>query len=314
VLLRTLYQSTMAQFGELRAILARFTAADYFAALSALHWTAFGFLLMINPSGSDKSGLFFHPGTPLPLWQDWNPMVVMVGRTTGTCMIGAFGFGWLLVPRATFVKQAAILNACYLGFFISAAFDSTAVTSTFRMLVWPVALLTLLGCFVVFSGTAPAYTPLLGDRIEEGLVKSSRFTKSFGLNSWTSINAILLFWGTLAFFFVTDMNLLTPAGPLPIPMFLIVFNGAALWFAKMWSFGFFVVAFAGYLFDVPAPILAKQLLGFFTLYYIDFTWACIEHTRFDLFIAIFSLPVGGIYALHIKTVYDDYKIGGLPLL
>ena len=96
-------------------------------------------------------------------------------------------------------------------------------------------------------------------------------------------------------------------------MFLIVFNRGAIWFAQMWSLTFLVMALGNRLFDVPAPLVAKQLFVFFCLYYLIFTIACIEHTRFDLFIAVFGVPVGALFAFNAKVVYDDYKIGGVPL-
>ena len=133
------------------------------------------------------------------------------------------------------------------------------------------------------------------------------------LHACRYVNSILVLWGILGFFWTTDMNLLTPAGPLDPPMFLIVFNRGAIMFAQMWTATFLVMALGNKLFDVPAPLVAKQLLGFFCLYYLIFTIACIEHLRFDVFIAAFGVPVGALFAFNVKTVLDD-SAAGLPLL
>jgi len=271
---------------------------------------------MINLSGPDKQGVWFKPGAFFPLWKEWDPMVVMISRSVGSAMFGAFPVGWYVLPRASYLKQATLLNAIYLGFFTSAAFSSVAVVETFRFFLLPAAaFLTAVGCYVLFTSDngegLPKYTPLT-DSVEAQLIKSGRASKSIGLNSETYINAILLLWGTLGFFWTTDMNLLTPAGPLPVPMFLIVFNRGAIWFAQMWTLTFLVMALGNRLFDAPAILVAKQLLAFFSLYYLIFSIACIEHARFDTFIALFGLPVGALFAFNVKTVYDDY-MGGLPL-
>ena len=67
------------------------SAADIFAVIVAVHWTVFGTLLTLNPSGGDKGGLLFHPGSFLPLWDTWDPMAVMVGRSCGASMVAWSG-------------------------------------------------------------------------------------------------------------------------------------------------------------------------------------------------------------------------------
>ena len=83
-----------------------------------------------------------------------------------------------------------MLNALYFGFFISAAFATTAVNSTFFTLLIPVGLLTITGCYVVFTGDGGAGLPVymsLSDKDVEQLIKSGRSDKGFGLNSETYI-------------------------------------------------------------------------------------------------------------------------------
>ena len=165
-------------------LIAAMALANAFAAASAFFYGVFGLLLMVNLSGADKSGVWFKPGTFLPLWIEWDPMVVMISRSVGSAMFGAFPLGYLFLPRASFVKEAALLNALYLGFFVSGSFSPSAVNGTFRLLLVPVALLTAAGAYVVFTGDGeglPTTTPL-----------KERVNKSFGLNSETYINAILI--------------------------------------------------------------------------------------------------------------------------
>ena len=127
------------------------------------------------------------PGTLLPLWTEWDPMVVMISRSVGSAMFGAFPIGYYVLPRASFIKEATLLNALYLGFFISGSFAQTAVVETFRLLLIPAALLTSAGIYVLFTEDLESFAtkPSLTD----AFTKSDRVSKSIGLNSETCVIA-----------------------------------------------------------------------------------------------------------------------------
>jgi hypothetical protein len=45
----------------------------------------------------------------------------------------------------------------------------------------------------------------------------------------------------------------------------------------------------------------------------QFTYALLEHLRFDVFVALFGLPVSAVTAMHVYVVYKDHTAGGVPV-